>query len=159
MAKTVGYIRVSTVKQDSENQRLEISTYAERNNLKVDDFIDVEISSRKSMEDRRIEELLSNLKKGDTLIVSELSRLGRSVRELSEIVDRIIKKGINLHCIKQGWIINGKHDMTSKMIMTMFVRIPMIRTTDSEGKRPLIPIEGGHLFRVNPATLPNRKQC
>ena len=40
-----------------------------------------------------------------------------------------------------------------------FLRIPMIRTTDSEGKRPLIPIEGGHLFRVNPATLPNRKQC
>ena len=39
------------------------------------------------------------------------------------------------------------------------MRIPMIRTTDSEGKRPLIPIEGGHLFRVNPATLPNRKQC
>jgi hypothetical protein len=41
----------------------------------------------------------------------------------------------------------------------VMLRIPMIRTTDSEGKRPLIPIEGGHLFRVNPATLPNRKQC
>jgi ribonuclease D len=37
--------------------------------------------------------------------------------------------------------------------------IPMIQTTDSEGRRPPIPIEGGHLFRVNPATLPNRKQC
>ncbi|MGO9018828.1 MAG: recombinase family protein [Syntrophobacteraceae bacterium] len=118
--KVLGYLRVSTVKQELENQRLEILSYAEKNNLHVDDFIEIEISSQKNTKERRIEELLSRLNKGDTLIVSELSRLGRSVRQLCEIVDRIIKKQVRMIAIKQGWTINGKQDMTSKMIMTMF---------------------------------------
>ena len=78
--KTIAYIRVSTSQQDVSNQRLEILEYARRNDLKVDDFLEIEVSSRRTLKERRIEELLSRLHSGDTLIVSELSRLGRSTR-------------------------------------------------------------------------------
>ena len=67
MPKTIAYIRVSTDKQDVNNQRLEILDYAARNDFKVDDFIEIEVSSRKSQKDRRIEELINRLNPGDIL--------------------------------------------------------------------------------------------
>jgi DNA invertase Pin-like site-specific DNA recombinase len=118
--KTLGYLRVSTVRQDLDNQRLEIEEYCKANGLTVDDYLQIEISTRKTTKERRIDELLSRLSKADTLIVSELSRLGRSVGELCRIVDSLIKKQVRLIAIKQGLVINGKHDMASKTIMTMF---------------------------------------
>jgi DNA invertase Pin-like site-specific DNA recombinase len=86
----------------------------------VDNFLQVEISSRKTTKQRRIDELLGRLQKGDTLIVSELSRLGRSVGELCQIVDSLIKKEVKLIAIKQNTVINGKHDIASKTMVTMF---------------------------------------
>lgn len=118
--KTLGYLRVSTVRQDLENQRREIEEYCKTSGLEVDDYLQIEISSRKTTKERRIDELLQRLNKGDTLIVSELSRLGRSVGELCRIVDSLIKKQVRLVAIKQGMTINGKHDIASKTIMTMF---------------------------------------
>ena len=61
MAKTIAYIRVSTDKQDVNNQRLEILDHARKNDLKVDEFIESEVSSRKSQKHRRIDELLNRL--------------------------------------------------------------------------------------------------
>lgn len=118
--KTLGYLRVSTVKQDLDNQRLEILEYCKVNGFQVDDFLQIEISSRKTTKERRIDELLSLLNKGDSLIVSELSRIGRSVGELCQIVDSLIKKQVKLIAIKQGMVINGKHDIATKTMMTMF---------------------------------------
>jgi DNA invertase Pin-like site-specific DNA recombinase len=117
---TIGYLRVSTIKQDLENQRYAIEEYCKEQGLCPERYIEIEVSSRKSMKERRIEELLALLSKGDTLIVSELSRLGRSVGEVCQIVDRLIKKQVRLVAIKQGMTINGKHDMASKVMMTMF---------------------------------------
>ncbi len=118
--KTLGYLRVSTDRQDLENQKLEIEKYCKANGFTVDDYIQIEISSRKTTKERLIDELLSRLGRGDTLIVSELSRLGRSVGELCQIVDRLIKKQVKLIAIKQGLVINGRHDMASKTMTTMF---------------------------------------
>ncbi|MGA2404499.1 MAG: recombinase family protein [Syntrophobacteraceae bacterium] len=119
--KTWAYLRISiAAKQDSDNQRLEIEEYCKANGLTVDDYLKIEISSRKTTKERRIDELLSRLNKGDTLIVSELSRLGRSVGELCQIVDSLIKKQVRLIAIKQGIVINGKHDIASKTMITMF---------------------------------------
>jgi putative DNA-invertase from lambdoid prophage Rac len=118
--KTLGYLRVSTDRQDLENQRLEIEKYCKANSLTVDDYLQIEISSRKTTKERRIDELLSRLSRADTLIVSELSRLGRSVGELCRIVDSLIKKQVRLVVIKQNMVINGKHDMASKTMVTMF---------------------------------------
>jgi len=120
MAKVTGYVRVSTVRQDADNQRHEILEYANKNHLHIDDFIEVEVSSRKDKKQRRITELLEKLESGDILIVSELSRLGRSTSEVIDIVNEIIAKEIKFIAIKQGLNISGQHDMQSKVMVTMF---------------------------------------
>jgi putative DNA-invertase from lambdoid prophage Rac len=79
--KTFAYLRVSTSKQDLETQRHEILQYCDRHSLSVDDWLEIEISSRKTMKERRIDELLGKLKRGDSVIVSELSRIGRSISQ------------------------------------------------------------------------------
>ena len=68
--KTVAYLRVSTEEQDLNNQKLELHEYARRNDLTIDDFIEIEVSTRKSPQARRIDELLENLHTGDLLLVS-----------------------------------------------------------------------------------------
>ena len=120
MAKVTGYVRVSTVRQDADNQRHEILEYANKNHLHIDDFIEVEISSRRDKKQRRITELMEKLEPGDTLIVSELSRLGRSTSEVIDIVNELIAKEIKFIAIKQGLSISGQHDIQSKVMVTMF---------------------------------------
>ena len=87
MAKTVAYIRASTDKQDLNNQKLEILEYARQHSLKVDEFIEITISSRKTSKQRRIDELLGKLADSDVLIVTELSRLGRSASEVIALIN------------------------------------------------------------------------
>jgi len=110
---------VSTGSQDTQNQKLEIYEYARKNDFKIDHFIETEISSKKSTKSRRIKELLDKLGGADTLIITELSRLGRSTSEVIDLVNEIITKKVRLISIKQGLDIKS-HDMTSKIIVTMF---------------------------------------
>ncbi|OIN84336.1 recombinase family protein [Francisella sp. TX07-6608] len=119
MSRIFAYIRVSTGSQDTQNQKLEIYEYARKNNLKIDHFIETEISSKKSTKSRRIEELLDKLEGADTLIITELSRLGRSTSEVIDLVNEMISKKVRLISIKQGLDIKS-HDMSSKIIVTMF---------------------------------------
>ena len=72
MANTIAYLRVSTDKQDLNNQKHEIEIYTKKRHMEIDDWVEVEVSSRKNMHDRRIAELIKGLRKGDTLITSEL---------------------------------------------------------------------------------------
>jgi DNA invertase Pin-like site-specific DNA recombinase len=115
-----GYIRVSTEQEDVRNQRHEIRKYANTHKLRVDKFIQIEISSRKNLKARSIEDLISRLKKGDVLIVSELSRLGRSIIEVISIINELIKRGIRFIAIKQNLDIKGTHDMQSKVMVAIF---------------------------------------
>ncbi|MBN9229198.1 MULTISPECIES: recombinase family protein [Legionella] len=119
MAKTIAYIRASTDKQDLNNQKLEIFEFAKKNKLEVDDFIQMTISSRKTTKERRIDEMLSVLNGADTLIVTELSRLGRSTAEVIGLVNELIKKQVRVIAIKQNLDIK-QHDMTSKVMITLF---------------------------------------
>jgi putative DNA-invertase from lambdoid prophage Rac len=116
----IGYIRVSTAQQDVRNQRLEILEYSRKENKRIDDFIEVEVSSRQSLKARRIEELLHRLSAGDTLIVTELSRLGRSTAEVIDLVNELIRSDIRLIAIKQGIRIGERMDMQTKVVVTMF---------------------------------------
>lgn len=120
MKKTIAYLRVSTDQQDLENQRMEIKSYADSKNLEIHKWIQVEISSRKNLHDRRIAELVQGLKKGDILIVSELSRLARSMRETHNIVHDIAKKKAELHVIKQNLITKDANDMATKIYINSF---------------------------------------
>lgn len=119
MSQIFAYIRVSTTSQDTQNQKLEIYEYARKNNLNIDSFIETEVSSQKTTKSRRIEELLQKLNKGDTLVITELSRLGRSTSEVIDLVNQVITKKVRLISIKQGLDITS-HDMSSKIIVTMF---------------------------------------
>lgn len=118
MAKTIAYIRTSTDKQDLNNQKLEIFEFAKKNKLEVDNFIEMTISSRKTSKERRIDEMLSVLDDADTLIVTELSRLGRSTAEVIGLVNELIKKQVRVIAIKQNLDMK-QHDMTSKVMITL----------------------------------------
>jgi len=118
--KNIAYVRVSTMEQDVQNQKYEVLEYARKNDLKINDFLEIEISSRRDKKSRRIDELMEMLQAGDTLIVSELSRLGRSTTEVIDLVHELIKKKVSFIAIKQGIRVSSKMDMQTKVIVTMF---------------------------------------
>src|SRR3984893_10614936 len=92
--KTVAYLRASTDKQDLSHQKLGLLEFARRRSIKIDQFVEVTISSRKASKQRRIDEVLQMLKETDTLIVTELSRLGRSTAEVIALVNALIQLNI-----------------------------------------------------------------
>lgn len=112
------YIRVSTDTQTIQHQKDEIKRYCNLNNLTIDNNIEIEISSRKDSRLRRIDELLEMLNKDDILIVTELSRLGRNTGEVINLIDLILKKGVELRILKQNLFIKDKDPM-QKMMITM----------------------------------------
>lgn len=93
-AQVVGYCRVSTDKQDSERQKLDIYAFAQKEGIAVNRIVDDTVSSRKA--DRQIYDLVESLQEGSILIVTELSRLARSMIELNGIIASILQKGIIL---------------------------------------------------------------
>lgn len=117
--KTIAYIRASTNKQDIDNQKLEILEYARKHDLKIDDFIEATISSRKTSKQRRIDELTEKLDNSGTLIATELSRLGRSTAEVIGLINELLDKGVRVILTKQNLDVN-KQDMASKIIITLF---------------------------------------
>jgi DNA invertase Pin-like site-specific DNA recombinase len=119
MGKIVAYLRSSSDKQDLGHQKLEILEFARRRELYIDDYIENSISSRKTTKERRIDELLQTLAENDTLIVTELSRLGRSTAEVIALVNTLIERNIRIIMIKQNLDIHS-HDINSKIIITMF---------------------------------------
>jgi DNA invertase Pin-like site-specific DNA recombinase len=118
--KTVAYLRTSTGGQDLNNQRLAILDYAHRHHLHVDAFIEATVSSRKTLKERGIEGLCAGMQAGDLLLVSELSRLGRSVGQIIQTVDDLVRKQIRLVAIKENIQLNGQRDIQSKAMVTMF---------------------------------------
>ena len=101
-----GYARVSTSFQSLKNQRHEIFEYAHKNSILIDKIVEIEISSTKNKKERLIDETLSKLTRGDILIVTKLDRLGRSTVEVLQIIEDIKLKGIILHIIQDGLVID-----------------------------------------------------
>lgn len=99
--QVIGYIRVSTDKQDADKQRHLLLQYSQQHKLLIDEFIQVEISSRKNTKERRIDELLGKLAAGDTLIVAELSRLGRNMFETLDIINSLGESGVKIIFVRQ----------------------------------------------------------
>lgn len=115
-----GYVRVSTDDQNTKNQKLVILDYTNKHHLTVDNWIEIKISSKRSIKERRIDELLSRIQKGDTLIVAELSRLGRSVGQIATLVDKLIQIEVKVICLKENIELNGKASIQNKVMITMF---------------------------------------
>jgi DNA invertase Pin-like site-specific DNA recombinase len=122
MSQTVAYIRVSTDEQDTRNQKFEILSYCDQHTWQVDTWMELEVSTRRSMKERQLDKLLSILNSGDRLIVAELSRIGRSTGEVIQFVNEITASQVELIAIKQGLRINAhnSNDIASKVIVTIF---------------------------------------
>jgi len=99
--KIIGYIRVSTDRQDLDKQRHLLLEYARRHRLLIDEFVEIEMSSRKSQAARRIDELIAKLEAGDLLLVAELSRLGREMLQVLNIINALSEKGVEITFIRQ----------------------------------------------------------
>lgn len=98
---TIGYVRVSKDDQDVEKQRHLLLTYSQQHKILIDQFIDVEISSRKSQDARRICEVKAILKSGDLLLVAELSRLGRNMLETLNLINEFAEAGVKIIFVRQ----------------------------------------------------------
>jgi DNA invertase Pin-like site-specific DNA recombinase len=117
---TLAYLRVSKDTQDVTHQCPAILEFARRERLAVDEFLEVSASSRRSLRERKVDPLLARLAPGDILIVSELSRFGRSVGEIITTVDTLVKRQIQLLAIKEGIRLNGVQDLHMSVMVTMF---------------------------------------
>ncbi len=114
----IGYLRVSTGGQTVDNQRLAIYDAG----YKPDQWFEVSASSRVSAQKRKLSDLMEMLEAGDSLIRTELSRLGRSVGQIAILADRLLKEKIKLHCLKENIKLDGsgKRDIQTKVTLTMF---------------------------------------
>ena len=112
--KTVAYLRVSTAQQDLHSQRLAILEYARKHNFPIDDFIETTASGQASEKRRRLHELTSVLERGDRLVVSELSRLGRSLGQIIAILDALAKAGVSFVALKENIRVEGSRDIQAR---------------------------------------------
>lgn len=102
-SRTIGYLRVSRETRDLDKNRADILTLANREGLGRVEFVEETASGRIAWRKRKIADILDELRAGDALIVSELSRLGRSMLECMEILSIASDAGIRVHAIKGSW--------------------------------------------------------
>lgn len=93
----VAYLRVSTEKQTLANQQNEIAKYTDSRNLHVDRWVTEIVSGKKRGRDRKLSALVRRMKPGDTLIVTELSRLSRTLTDIMAIVGELLRKEVHLY--------------------------------------------------------------
>ena len=98
-----GYIRVSTNKQTLQNQKLAIKEYAKYHRLHKIQWISETISGTKNPEKRKLGSLLNVVEKGDVIIITELSRLGRSLMMILNVLQQLLEKGVKVIAIKEGY--------------------------------------------------------
>lgn len=115
---TYGYIRVSTDKQTVENQKFEITNFCKREKLQVDGWIEETISGTRNYDKRKLGELLKIIKKEDLIICAELSRLGRNLFMIMEILNICMKKECRVWTIKDNYRLGD--DIQSKVLAFAF---------------------------------------
>lgn len=113
-----GYIRVSSGKQTVKNQKYEIQTYAEKHNIKIDLWIEEQVSSAKNLDERKLGRLLKRLNSGDILIASEISRLGRNLLQIMSILHYCLNQGCEVWTIKDNYRLGA--DIQSKVLAFAF---------------------------------------
>lgn len=115
---TYGYIRISCDKSTVENQRFEIETYCAKNGITIDKWIEETVSGAKDYNDRKLGWVLRKIHKGDVIITCEISRLGRNLLMIMEILSVCMKKGCIVQTIKDGYRLGD--DMQSKVLAFAF---------------------------------------
>lgn len=144
-------MRVSTEKQHIGNQREEIGRFAERHGLTVDRWVTETASGRKSNRERKLGRVLKRLRRGDTLIVTELSRLSRTLTEIMSIMEQCLRRDIRLFSTKKGYAFDDS--INSKVLCFAFGLV-------AEIERSLISMRTKEALaarRANGVTLRRRK--
>ena len=113
-----GYIRVSSDKQTVENQRFEINNFCKRNDMQVDGWISETISGTKSYSKRELGRLLKHVQKDDLIICAELSRLGRNLFMIMEILNICMTKECRVWTVKDNYRLGD--DIQSKVLAFAF---------------------------------------
>ena len=113
-----GYVRVSTDKQTTKNQQFEIEQFCKKNSVCVEQWIEETVGGSKSLEKRRLGELLKGVKQDDLIICSELSRLGRSLFMIMSILSHCLTVGAKIWTIKDNYRLGN--DIQSKVLAFAF---------------------------------------
>ena len=116
----IGYIRISTEQQSMENQKHKLLEYAQNNKIIIDEFIELEISSKKDQKERLIDEVFEKLKSGDTFMCTELSRLGRNMLEILNLIEKFNDAGIKLIFTNQPELSTNKNEALSSLLLAIY---------------------------------------
>ena len=114
----IAYIRVSSDKQNCANQKTEIESFCKSHHLTIDRWVTEVVSSRKKLNERKLGFVLKKMKKGDVLIASEISRLGRNLLEVMSILQNCLEKGCQIITIKENYHLGS--DIQSKVLAFAF---------------------------------------
>lgn len=120
MMTTIAYLRVSTEGQDLDQQRLAILDYAQKHQIAIDEFVETQRSSQHATQRAELTQMIEALQAGDRLIVSELSRFGRSLGQILQIIDYLIQKEVRLVAIKEAIRFEGKQNLQTKAMIALF---------------------------------------
>ena len=115
---TFAYIRVSTEMQSFASQQYEIETYCRKNNIVIEEWVNESVSGTVAIEKRELGILLKRMEKGDVLICTELSRLGRNMLMVMGVLNKCSEKGIAIHSIKDHFDLTDS--INSKIIAFAF---------------------------------------
>ena len=122
---TIGFIRVSTLDQDTEKNKIDILQFANRMQLGNVSFVEEKVSGTKDYKKRKLGALLEKLNKGDVLIVPELSRIARSTLQILEVIQVTQDKGITLYSLKENFC-NMDNSIASTVTKTIFALVSQI---------------------------------
>jgi len=113
-----GYVRVSTDRQNTENQKFEIRNFAKQNNIVINEWIEEKVSSMQDLQKRKLGKLIGRAKEGDLIIASELSRLGRNLLQIMGMLNHLMNCGVRVWTIKDGYRLGD--DISSKVLAFAF---------------------------------------
>ena len=113
-----GYVRVSTDKQSTENQRFEIENYSKAKGFRIERWVDETISGTTSASDRQLGRLLKQIRKGDTLVTTELSRLGRNLMQVMSFLHQCMERDIIVLTVKERYELGN--NINSKILAFAF---------------------------------------
>lgn len=116
MPKTIAYLRVSTIDQDIEKNKSDILHLANDKNLGKMLFVEEKGSGTVPWKKRKIADIIEELGNGGNLIVSELSRIGRSMLEIMQVLSVAMEKKVNVYAVKGNWQLD---DSIQSKIMAM----------------------------------------
>jgi len=116
--QVIGYLRVSTIDQDTEKNEADILAFANNKGIGPVKWVSEKVSGKKDWKKRKIAEVIEQLGKKDVIIVPELSRLGRSTLDVLQIIKEAKGKGIDIYSVKEGIDLSG-NGMQAKIMATI----------------------------------------